>query len=205
MTSEGEGDASADVLLNIVGDKVGLGPLRRDLLPVYTRWINDFRTLRTLGAPPEPMAVAREEEWFNRAVADPYSFTVYVRETLQPIGNTALHDVNFRHRTAEFGILIGEPDQRGKGYGTETARLMLDYAFTVLGLRNVMLKVYEVNLAGRRAYQKAGFTEFGRRRGSRFMGGRYWDEIYMDAVADDFASPVLAQVFAPDEPRARDG
>ena len=49
---------------------------------------------------------------------------------------------------------------------------MLDYAFTALGLHSVMLIVDEFNLAGRRAYEKAGFREFGRRRQCHWIGGR---------------------------------
>ena len=45
-------------------------------------------------------------------------------------------------------------------------RLLLDYAFTVLGLHSVMLTVVEYNHAGRRCYEKAGFREMGRRRES---------------------------------------
>ncbi len=52
-----------------------------------------------------------------------------------------------------------------------------------------------------RVYEKAGFKEIGRRRKSRQMGGRFWDEIFMDAVASEFESPVLARVFVPDEPK----
>ena len=93
-------------------------------------------------------------------------FTIYAIEGWQPIGTTDLFEIDHRLRTARFGMLIGEADARGKGYGTETVRLMLDYAFTALGLHNVMLNVSEYNLAGRRAYEKAGFKEFGRRRES---------------------------------------
>ena len=75
-------------------------------------------------------------------------FTIYERETLRPIGTPGLHEVTYRNRTATFGIIIGEPERRGKGYGTETTRLMLDYAFTVLGLHNVMLILFEFNVAG---------------------------------------------------------
>ncbi len=112
-----------------------------------------------------------------------------------------LMDIDAGNRRAEFGIIIGEPDCRGKGYGTETTRLMLDYAFTARGLQNVMLTVNAYNLAGLRAYEKAGFREFGRRRRCRFMGGRMWDVVYMDALADEFTSPVLGRIFVPDESR----
>jgi RimJ/RimL family protein N-acetyltransferase len=128
-------------ILNVVGDLVGLGPLRRDLLPLYQRWINDLGTMRTLGLAPLPMTSEKEQEWYNRQskAEEDVPFTIFERETLRPIGNTGLHGVDHRNRSATFGILIGEPECRGKGYGTETTRLMLDYAFTALGLHNVML------------------------------------------------------------------
>jgi hypothetical protein len=34
------------------------------------------------------------------------------------------------------------------------------------------------------------------------MGGRRWDEIFMDCLATEFTSPVLGRVFVPDEPRS---
>ena len=176
-------------------------PLSSEL---YERWINDFSTLRTLGLPPTAMTMEQETAWYDRAATSErgMTFTIYERATGKPIGTTGLHDIDYRHRKAAFGIMIGEPDYRGKGYGTETTRLMLDYAFTALGLHNVMLTVFEYNLAGRRAYERAGFREFGRRRQCRLMGGRLWDEVYMECLATEFTSPVLDRVFAPDQPRS---
>ena len=144
------GKNSERPILNIEGDLVALGPLRRDLLPLYQRWINDLRTMRTLGVPPLPMTSEKEQEWYDRQskTEDDVPFTIYERESLRPIGNTGLHGVDHRNRTATFGILIGEFECRGKGYGTETTRLMLDYAFTALGLHNVMLTVFAFNPAG---------------------------------------------------------
>ena len=181
-------------LINIEGALVALGPLRRELLPLYQRWINDFGTMRTLGLAPHPMTGEKEQEWYDRQskAEDDVPFTIYERQTLRPIGNTGLHGVDHRNRKATFGIMIGEPACRGKGYGTETARLMLDYAFTALGLHSVMLTVFEFNAAGIRAYSKAGFKEIGRRRECRLMGGRLWDELYMDCLSSEFERPVTA-------------
>ena len=62
-----------------------------------------------------------------------------------------------------------------------------------------MLTVAEFNLAGIRAYQKAGFRELGRRRQSRMMGGKLWDTVYMDCLTNEFTSPRLTTTFRPDE------
>jgi RimJ/RimL family protein N-acetyltransferase len=123
------------------------------------------------------------------------------RWSRRPRGTTALHSVDHRNRTAAFGVHIGESDARGKGNGTEATSLTLDFAFTALGLHGVMLTVAESNLVGRRAYEKAGFREFGRRRQCRWLAGRLGDEVYMDCLAAEFASPALARVFDPDQTR----
>ena len=206
MNTKQQTDSSkATPLFNIVGKKIALGPLRKDLVPLYTRWFNDFRTLRTLGAMPVPLTLEQEEKWYERAITrgnTDIAFTIYEKATALPIGNIGLHEIDRRNRTALFGITIGEPDARGKGYGTEATQLMLDFAFTVQGLHNVMLHVHVYNLAGIRAYTKAGFKEFGRRRESHFMGGKYWDVIHMECLASEWGpSPVLAEIFKPDEPR----
>ena len=38
-------------IVNIVGDTVALGPLRRDLVPLITRWTNELAARRNIGAP----------------------------------------------------------------------------------------------------------------------------------------------------------
>ena len=190
---------------NIEGQRIALGPLRRDLIPVYQRWTNDFtvtRTLRSSG----PTTIDQVTTSFDQLGGDERStnFTIYARDGWRPIGNTALVDIDWRARTAEFILFIGEADCRGKGYGTETTRLMLEYAFTALGLHSVMLKVYAFNRAGRRVYEKAGFRTIGRRRECQLMGGELWDVEYMDCLATEFTSATLTHIFTPDKPRANE-
>jgi diamine N-acetyltransferase len=200
--TETEATDSSRPVVNIVGEKIALGPIRRDLVPVYQRWINDFATLRTLFIPPKPLTLEQEYAWFDSAMTDTdIHFTIYESTTWRPIGNALWRAVDFRNRTAEMAIFIGDAADRGKGYGTEATRLMLDYAFTALGLHNCMLTTYAFNLAGYHAYKKAGFREIGRRTACHWFAGQLWDEIYMECLATEFESPVLARIFAPDAPR----
>ncbi len=188
-------------ILNIVGELVALGPMRRELLSLYLKWINDFEVTRTLMVGMRPTSLEAETGWFERVAtdraADPsgtaadVSFTVYERITLRPIGTSDLHNIDHRLRRAEFGIMIGEKDCWGRGYGTETARLTLDYGFTALGLHNIMLTTQSYNERGIRAYLRAGFKELGRRREAHRLAGKPYDVIYMDCLASEFESPVL--------------
>ncbi len=190
-------------IVNIEGELVSLGPLRRDLIPLYLRWINDFGTTRTLSIQNRPMTLEEETAWFEGHVSKSgeYAFTIYERSSGVPIGNCDLIKVDFRNRRGEVGLMIGEPEARGKGYGTEAMKLLLDFAFTALGLNSVMLQYYEFNPAARRCYEKAGFRESGRWRQSLWSGGRFWDQIFMDVLAAEFESPVLRSILEPQSPR----
>src|SRR5688572_1288533 len=78
-------------LVNIVGVQVALGPLRRDLLPEYTRWRNDFTVARTLEFIPGPFTAEEREGWFAQASVDTTTirFTVYESTTWRAIGITS--------------------------------------------------------------------------------------------------------------------
>jgi RimJ/RimL family protein N-acetyltransferase len=91
-------------------------------------------------------------------------------------------------------IFIGGRSDWGKGYGAETARLMLDYGFTALGLDNIMLRVYSTNVRGIRAYTRAGFREVGRRRAAHRIGASAVDVVLMDCLPAEFRGPVLRRI-----------
>ena len=190
-------------IYNIEGEHVALGPIRREFIPIYLRWMNDFQTTKNLAVRPRPLTLEQETDWFERAAAanDEYVFAIFELATGRLIGNCGLHEIDWPNRRTECGIAIGEKDARGRGYGTEAMRLLLDYAFTVLGMHSVMLTVYEYNPAARRCYEKVGFREIGRRREARWHNGRYWDELHLDILACEFESPVLKRLLEPDVAR----
>jgi diamine N-acetyltransferase len=179
----------------VVGEKVALGPLRRDLAAAYARWMNQIEVRRAL----DEMGVATpqsQEKWVEEKVEmgakrEPQGveFTIYDRTDSTPVGTAGLFQINHAHGRAEFGIAIGE--RRGQGLGTEATRLMLDYAFHVLHLRNVLLEALEWNVAGLTAYERAGFRRIGLRRGAAMSRGRPTDVVLMDAVPEDFGASVL--------------
>ena len=193
-----EDQLGPDIDLFIRGERIGLGPIRADLLTTYQRWMNDLNITRTLGVPRIPMTTGREQAWLDGALAssDP-TFTIYTLDDMRPIGNTGLHDFSPANDTCYFGILIGERDSWGHGYGTEVTRLMLHYAFDVLGIQNVMLTVHADNTRGIRAYERAGFRRIGARRNAICVGRRRIDEVLMDAIPEEFEPSDLDRLMRP--------
>lgn len=181
-------------LITIEGDQVALGPIRRDLLPLYQAWINDLSVTRFLVM--RPMSLDEEIGWYEGVVKNERMvyFTIYELPSYRPIGGVDLHGIDLRNRTAELGIMIGEKEARGRGLGTEAVRLVCDYGFNAMELNTIWLLTFGWNIAGQKAYVKAGFKEFGRRRQARFFHGRYWDDIYYDLLREEFESPVVRQI-----------
>lgn len=197
---------SDEPIINIRGEKVGLGPLDPSMLPMLTRWINDFRTIRTLAMDAMPMTTQQERQWLEGASSgrNQIVFAIYELEDMAIVGSVNLFDVDHRHKCCELGIAVLDPARRGKGLGTEAVMLITDYAIHGLEMHNVQLATYEYNYAGQAAYARAGFREYGRRREARLHNGTWWDIIFMDVLASEWESPVMANLMAPDKPRSDD-
>ena len=180
-------------IITIVGERVALGPLHQGLLPLIERWDNDFRTSDLGGDDPRPQtteAIAAKLDSMLRGARDDWiGFAIYALADVRPIGWANIRDFTNPHGTAEFGIAIGNPAERGRGYGTEAVQLLVDYAFTVLGVHNVWLDTPAYNIGAIRAYEKAGFREIGRRRDARMLAGHRYDIVLMDCIADEFVPP----------------
>jgi diamine N-acetyltransferase len=182
----------------ITGERAALGVLRREHLAQTTMWFNDPEVRRGLahrGLPNEDGEL-RWYEQMTEAGAAPrptaVTFAVHDAGDGELVGVCGLEEIDHNFLRAVFGIFIGQ--RRGTGIGTEATRLALDWAFTILGLRNVLLESYEFNDAAVRAYERAGFQVIGRRRDAVRALGRRWDSILMDATAEGFESPVLGRL-----------
>jgi RimJ/RimL family protein N-acetyltransferase len=175
--------------LTIRGETVGLGPIRRDLLPLHVKWANDPEVTLTLGGQAGPSTLEDQQAWYERDSRHDEKrmvFLIYELATMRPIGATDLNSIDHFNRTAWFAIFIGEKECWGKGYATEVTRLMLGYAFGPLNLHNLTLSVHADNDRAIRAYARAGFQVVGRRREVVRRAGACVDLILMDCLAHEF-------------------
>jgi diamine N-acetyltransferase len=192
-------EAKQQRLILVQGQRVGLGALRHDLIPAYLRWRSDPEVMRGTGESTQVPTVEAMQAWYEQATRPgnrEVHFTIYDLDDVAPVGTALLVRVNQHAGTAEFGLTIGE--RRNQGLGSEATKLVLDWAFTVMGLHNILLVTFSWNLPAIRAYSKAGFREIGRRRGAVLTYGQRYDQVLMDAVADEFTDSVLAKHAPPE-------
>lgn len=179
--------------INLWGEKVALGPLSKDLVPLYQHWLNDFEVTRTLNVGIRPRTLETEQAWYleTQASGTEVCFTVYDRQTMQPIGITDLHRISQIDQRSEFGIHIGDKAHWDRGYGTEATTLTLDYGFNALNLHTILLRVFSYNERAIKVYERAGFKPAGRWRGAHRVAGQAFDVILMDCIATEFRSPLV--------------
>jgi RimJ/RimL family protein N-acetyltransferase len=101
------------------------------------------------------------------------------------VGEAVLNQFDPDNASANFRITIAGSHNRGRGYGTQATRLVVAYAFDVVGLRRVSLEVYSFNPRAQHVYTKCGFQAEGRCRDALRWDGQWYDAIVMGILATD--------------------
>jgi RimJ/RimL family protein N-acetyltransferase len=165
------------------------GAERQDI-PRFVAWLNDPEVTEGLILY-SPLSLAEEEEWFENLLKRPKDERPFVIEVQQgdawvPIGNCGFHNIDWRCRSAEVGIFIGEKHLWGHGLGTEVMKKLIRYGFEILNLNRIMLDVYESNQRAIRSYEKAGFKLEGRKRQAMYKNGKYLDVLQMSVLREEW-------------------
>lgn len=126
------------------------------------------------------------EENLEKLIPEEFMFSIFALDSQKVIGFIGLWSHYWNHGNAWLGIGIGEPEYWGKGYGTEAAQLVLDYAFTELNLHRVSLDVLGYNQRAIRSYEKSGFVMEGMQRRIVNREGKRWDVYFMGVLREDW-------------------
>jgi diamine N-acetyltransferase len=175
----------------IYGERIRLRAIERDDIPRYVAWFNDPEVTAGL-ATYLPMSLADETRWFenlgNRP-AEERGMAVDVKTAeaaWQHIGSVGFEHIEWVHRSAEFGIAIGEKTFWHQGYGTEAIRLMLKHGFETLNLNRIFLRVYENNPHAIKTYEKVGFVKEGIMRDAIYRNGCYINDLLMSMLRSEW-------------------
>ena len=161
----------------------------REDIPHFVRWMNDWRTSQTL-ALRAPVSTPLEERWFDRMLDDQgragYFFVTCLLEDDRAVGTGGLFDLDLANGSAGLGLSIGDPADRGHGYGSDVLRILLTFGFGQLRLERVWLDVLATNPGAQRIYERVGFALEGTLRRAAFREGRHVDVGRMAILADEW-------------------
>jgi RimJ/RimL family protein N-acetyltransferase len=89
------------------------------------------------------------------------------------IGNIKIDPINLKLGTGEYGILMGDKNEWGKGYAKEASLTIIDYCFNIIGLRKITLGVISENISAINLYKKLGFELEGTFKYHGFYNGKW--------------------------------
>jgi RimJ/RimL family protein N-acetyltransferase len=165
----------------LIGERVRLRFIEREDLPRFVAFFADPEVRESLDL---VLGVSLEQEkgWFESTLAlppleQPFAIDVHEpeSESWRLVGSTGFHHVDWRVRSGELGIAIGDRAVWNQGIGSEATALLLRHGFETMNLHRVWLRVYAGNARAIRVYEKSGLVREGCMRDGDFRHGRYRD------------------------------
>ncbi|MBL7943675.1 MAG: GNAT family N-acetyltransferase [Flavobacteriales bacterium] len=171
------------------GKLVALRPVTAaDANERYLRWLNDPEVVKHLETVPQPYTMEMLKQYIAGVIGHPgnYFFMLIDKSTGREIGTMRLHNVNRHHGTCNIGIMIGERDLQGKGFGTDAYHTGIRFAFESLGLRKIWEAVNARNTASLAMFARLGFEEEGRWKAHVRTADGFDDKILLSLFSERF-------------------
>jgi RimJ/RimL family protein N-acetyltransferase len=166
-----------------VAERLRLVTLDRPHLTRTREWANDPELMRLMDRK-QPVTPVEHEAWFASLGrrSDCAYFAIETLDGGAHIGNVWLWDIDRRHKKAELRVVVGDTGARGHGLGSEAIDRLCRYGFDQLGLHRIYAYVLGINPAGRRAFERAGFTIEGTLKDDRWAVDRFIDSYLLARV-----------------------
>lgn len=180
--------------LKLVGQGIVLREMAAEDAELVVTWRNDPSVAAQMFGSP-PASIGQHLEWFEQMKRGGRRREfVIARVQLsgeQPVGTIGLSEIDDVHRRAEYGIAIGEPSARGQGVAREASKLILDFAFQVLGLDRVFLHVFASNTNAIRLYERLGFVREGTLRRHVWKDQLPRDVLVMGLLKSEWSDAIM--------------
>ena len=171
----------------VVGKNVYLRPLERaDIEAGWHDWINDDLINRNLVNPLPQNRDAMEKYFDSSQGSHCVMFAICDKQTDRYIGNARLSQIDWIHRTALYGRIIGPEDARGKGWGSDALIQLLRYGFHYLGLNRIWSSAWIENDVSLASNDKIGMTREGILRQFVYKNGGFHDCVVLAMLREDF-------------------
>jgi hypothetical protein len=172
----------------IIGKKILLDAIEEEHLPLLLKWRNDpnfrqyYREYRVL-------TLKQQKKWWKDKILNDDSWQYFIVKPLENtekiIGIAGLTYIHPVYRTGEFAITLGDASYRGRGYGSDTLKTLINYGFNDLNLNKIWCEVYSNNGA-LDVYKHIGFQHEGTLRQHIYKNGKYLDSYILSMLKVEY-------------------
>jgi RimJ/RimL family protein N-acetyltransferase len=171
------------------GKKVNLKALEKDDLPILVEWFNNPDFFGEYVPLIQTSRMEMEKAFENRNPSESKIFLIEKKD-----GNKIGYIIHFNVIWNGIGKLTTiayslEPSQRGKGYGTEAAQIMVDYLFLTKEIPCIQATAHIKNIASHRVLEKVGFKREGIIRKRFYIRGEWSNQILFSILKEEWKEP----------------
>lgn len=171
--------------------KINLRYFKKSDIDLKVEWINDADVNKFLHYD-LPLCPDRTLNWFHSIIAnssrEDYVYEIHENGSTIPLGLIGLIGIDRRHKKAEFYIINGEKDYRGKGLAFEATKDYLHQAFLKHDLNKVYLYTEVDNVSAQRLFEKVGFLKEGLLKRDLMHMGEIIDRYCYGILREDLLS-----------------
>ncbi len=171
--------------MNLKGENIFLRALEPGDLDVLYKWENNpgiWKVSNTLA----PFSKFVLEQYLVNAHEDIFTAKqirlMICSQDSKAIGTIELFDLDALNGRVGIGILIDE-SAKGKGYAQEALKILIEYCFEILLLKQVFCNISASNEKSIHLFKKIGFTESGCKKNWNKVGqNKYEDEFILQLI-----------------------
>jgi RimJ/RimL family protein N-acetyltransferase len=173
----------------LTGEHCALRELQVADAPLLVPVLTDPEVMRFMSPPP---ATVERFAWFiewsrrEREAGRYLAFALVPHAQAAPVGVLQLRQLEPEFRTAEWGVAMA-PQYWGAGLFLDAARLLLDFAFTELGVHRLEARAALANSRSQAAMRKLGAVQEGvLRRSLTTADGQRLDQVLWSLLDEDW-------------------
>ena len=180
--------------VELIGERVVVRDFTMDDVDAVYAYLSDVEAFRHVSWDPPTLDETRSSlrQAIDAARAAPrsdYELAVTLRETGEVVGQVTLKQDRYipriRQRTSELGYMLRR-DHWGRGLTAEAAGLVLDFAFSEVGLHRVFAVVDENHRTSIRVLEKLGFRQEARHVKDAYLRDEWLTTLIYAVLADEW-------------------
>ena len=156
----------------------------------YFTWLENLQVTNLISSPDLLLPKKKDfiDQSFDRFIQKTaVGFFIRYKPDDVIVGTIKLDQISFFKRNAMDGIMIGEPIYYGKGIACQAYRIVLEYAFNILGLERIYGGCNERNIGMIKVYERLGYAKEGILRKNDYINGEYTDHFLYGILKEEFS------------------
>lgn len=151
-------------------------------------WRNDDEINTMIVGMKRFVSEAYEAQWTNDSIfhSKDVKLAICLKENGKHIGNVYMAKIDEINQCCAIGILLGNKEYWGKGYGCEALRMAVEYMFDERNMQRIEADVLQSNVASQRMHKKVGFREEGLKRRAIYKNGRFQNLYIFSLLKEEY-------------------